>query len=241
MPNLPNIPLSDIAALVWFVVVWFGYTWYTDHGKPRAYSLRSAMHKNRYRWMEQVLKRDNRMVDVHILAQLGQGTSFFASASLLILVGLFTLVGSTDEAMGMLKRIPFASKTTLAQWELKLLVLIVIFVHAFFKFTWGLRQFNYCAVLVGSAPVDVNSNDTEFVRRTAWISTLASKDFNQGLRAYYFGLAVLAWFASVWAFVAVTTLILGVLFWREYHSEALRTLEVPSDTSAGDIYAGRHG
>ncbi len=224
-----QVPLLDLISLSWFIALWLGYTWYTDRGKPRKHSLRAAMHRNRYRWMLQVLKRDNRMTDASILAQLGHGASFFASTSVLILVGLFTVLGATDEAVGLLRQIPFAGRITPNQWELRLFVLIVIFVHAFFKFTWGLRQFNYCAVLVGAAPVDKRGGHDDWVRRTAWLSTLASKDFNQGLRAYYLGLAVLAWFVSGWAFMGATALVVFVLYWREYRSEALRTMELVSD------------
>lgn len=227
MPPI-EIPASDFLGLLWFIALWVGYTWYTDRGRPVDHSLRAAMHKNRYRWMEQVLKRENRTMDTMTLGQLGQGASFFGSTTLLILVGLFTLLGSTDEAVLALRQIPFTGKVTLLQWEMRLLVLIVVFVHAFFKFTWSMRQFNYCAVMVGAAPAAKGAKDDEWVRRTAWISTLASKDFNQGLRAYYFGLAVLAWFANVWLFMAATVLVVVVLYYREFHSEALRTLELPA-------------
>lgn len=228
---MSQLPASDIISLLWFVALWVGYTFYTDRGTPREHSLRASMHRNRYRWMAQILKRENRIMDTQILGQLGQGATFFASTTLFILVGLFTILGSIDEAVGALRRIPFAGRVTLLQWELKLLTLIVIFVYAFFKFTWGLRQFNYCAVLLGAAPRK-DTVDEEWVRRTAWLSTLASKDFNQGLRAYYFGLAVFAWFVSPWLFMAATSLTMFVLYWREYHSEALRTLEIPSDDSS---------
>lgn len=223
-----RLPLSDIIGLLWFVALWVGYTFYTDRGTPRAHSLRAAMHRNRYLWMTQILRRDNRIMDAQILSQLGQGATFFASTTLLILVGLFTALGALDETVGALRRIPFADKVTLLQWEVKLLTLIVIFVHAFFKFTWGLRQFNYCAVLVGAAPAPKDGSDEEWARRTAWLSTLASKDFNQGLRAYYLGLSVIAWFVNGWLFMVAATLVVFVLYWREYHSEALRTLELPA-------------
>ncbi|MBI3899203.1 MAG: DUF599 family protein [Gammaproteobacteria bacterium] len=226
---MQNLSVVDLASLSWFIALWVGYTWYTDRGLPRERSLRGVMHRNRYRWMRQVLTRDNRMVDAHILGQLSQGTSFFASTTLLILVGLFTVLGATDTATVALRQIPFADTLSVAQWELRLLVLIVIFVHAFFKFTWGLRQFNYCAVLVGAAPAMPSAGDDEWVQRAAWVSTLASKDFNQGLRAYYFGLAVIAWFVSSWAFVVSTAIVVGVIYWREHHSEALRTLAPPSE------------
>jgi uncharacterized membrane protein len=166
-----QLPVSDNIGLAWFLALWIGYTLHTDRVTPREHSLRASMHKNRNRWMQQVLKRENRIMDTQILGQLGQG--------------------------------------------------------AFFKFTWSLRQFNYCAVLVGAAPVIGERRDDEWIRRTAWLSTLASKDFNQGLRAYYFGISVIAWFISGWMFMIATAAVVGVLYWREYHSQALRTLELP--------------
>lgn len=221
------VPVSDVVSLVWFAGLWIGYTWYTDSGTPRRHSLRGAMHRNRYRWMTRIAERDNRIMDTQILGQLAQGATFFASTTLLILVGLVTLLGATDKAVGALHQIPFAGPVTLVQWDLRLFTLIVIFVHAFFKFTWSLRQFNYCAVGVGAAPQE--RKDEAWVRRTAWLSTLASKDFNQGLRAYYFGLAVLGWFVNAWLFMAATALVVLVLYWREYRSEALRTLDLPAE------------
>src|SRR5690349_10426964 len=124
-----DIPVTDIIGLTWFAALWLGYTLYTDDGKPRRHSLRAVMHKNRYRWMCQVLKRDNRIMDTNILRQLGQGASFFASTSLLILAGLVGVLGGTDDAAQALRQIPFAGRVTHIQWELRLIVLICIFVH----------------------------------------------------------------------------------------------------------------
>lgn len=222
---MPNIPAADIVSLVWFVAVWIGYTWYADRGPQRARSLRAVMHVHRYEWMRRMLERDNRIVDSTILGNLLQSVSFFASTSLLILAGLVTVLGSTDKAILLVRELPFAARTTLVLWELKLLVLIVIFVHAFFKFTWSLRQFNYCSVLVGAAPnPDGKAVDDAYAQRAAEVSTLASKDFNQGLRAYYFSLAALSWFVNPWVFMGATTLVIAVLYWREYHSATTKML-----------------
>jgi uncharacterized membrane protein len=62
------------------------------------------------------------------------------------------------------------------------------------------------------------------VHRAAQVSTLASKDFNQGLRAFYFSLAALGWFINPWFFIGATTLVAGVLYWREFQSETLEML-----------------
>ena len=220
------IPLMDSVSLVWFIGVWAGYTWYADRAARRPHSLRAIMHGHRYAWMRRMLQRDNRVMDVNILRNLLQGVSFFASTTLLILVGLVTVLGSTDKAISLVHALPFAAKATLVQWELKLLVLVVIFVHAFFKFTWALRQFNYCSVLIGAAPMQA---DDDYARRAAEVSTLALKDFNQGLRAYYFSLAALGWFVNAWVFMLATTLVMVVLYGREYHSQAMRSLRFGHD------------
>lgn len=215
-----EIPMSDILALAWFLALWVGYTNYADRQVHRR-SLRAVMHAYREQWMQRMLTRDNRVMDINILRNLLQGVAFFASTTLLVLAGLLTILGSTDRAIEVARALPFAAKTSLLQWELKLLVLIVIFVYAFFKFTWALRQFNYCSTLLGAAPP---GPDEAFARRAAQVSTNASKDFNQGLRAYYFSLAALAWFMSPWAYIAATTLVVVVLYVREYRSTALRIL-----------------
>ena len=156
-----EIPATDIMSLTWFSAVWIGYTWYADRGPWRQHSLRAVMHTHREEWMRQMVLRDNRVADVNILRNLLQVVSFFASTTLLIMVGLLTILGSSDRAIEIVRALPFAEKTTLVQWELKLLVLGVIFVHAFFKFTWALRQFNYCSVLIGAAP---KSADNAYAR-----------------------------------------------------------------------------
>jgi uncharacterized membrane protein len=219
------IPGIDIASLTWFIAVWIGYTWYADRGSRRVHSLRAVMFAHRHEWMQRMVERDNRIVDANIVGNLLQSVSFFASTTLLIMAGLMTLLGSTDTAIPLIRVLPFTSKMTLILWELKLLVLIIIFVYAFFKFTWALRQFNYCSVLIGAAPNTPSPNVNEvYVHRAAQVSTLASKDFNQGLRAFYFSLAALGWFINPWFFIGATTLVAGVLYWREFQSETLEML-----------------
>lgn len=216
-----DLPISDLLSLVWFVIVWVGYTVYADRHARRAQSLRAVMHAYREQWMREMLLRDNRVVDVNILRNLLQGVAFFASATLLVLAGLLTILGSTDRAIAIVRALPYAATTTLLQWELKLIVMCIIFVYAFFKFTWALRQFNYCSTLIGAAP---KGPDDTFARRAAEMATHASKDFNQGLRAYYFSLAALGWFVSPWLFMTATTGVVVVLYLREYRSSALNVL-----------------
>ncbi len=51
-----------------------------------------------------------------------------------------------------LAELPFAVPSIKAVWHAKVLLLIVIFVYAFFKFAWAFRLTNNCAILIGAAP-----------------------------------------------------------------------------------------
>jgi hypothetical protein len=55
-------------------------------------SLNARMNAYRHRWMLEMLARDNRMVDVQVMAALHQGSAFFASTSLIAVGGALSLV-----------------------------------------------------------------------------------------------------------------------------------------------------
>ena len=136
------------------------------------------------------------------------------------------MLGTSDRAMAIVSDLPFSAKTQEVIWEYKIFLLLAIFVYAFFKFTWSLRQHNFCSVLIGAAPDPDTDPDRleEYVVRSAKLAGAASNTFNYGLRAYYFGLAALTWFLNSWAFIFITALVIAILYHREFHSETLQVM-----------------
>lgn len=179
--------------------------------------------------MRVMLKRDNRIADTSAVGNLERNGAFFASSCLLILAGLITALGYTSEAMEVFATMPFSIVPTRAVWELRLVVLLVVFVYAFFKFTWAMRMYNFVAVMIGSAPL---AGDTKispaareaFACNAGKICNLAGDAFNLGLRSYYYALAVVVGFIHPLAFIAASTLVVIVLYRREFHSDALNAL-----------------
>ncbi|MDT8427392.1 MAG: DUF599 family protein [Pseudomonadales bacterium] len=219
---------ANLLALAWFVLCFRGYLRYTAARNLNTPSLAYAMHLFRKQWIRKSLGRENRIADTNIVASLERAVSFFASTSLLILAGLITMLGSTEQVVTILGDIPFASEHTRGEWEMKVLLLICLFVYAFFKYTWSLRQFSLVSVMIGGAPeVSEMPSEEETERHVTAISNMASKasgNFNNGLRTYYFSMAVLGWFINAWVFMALTLLVIGVLYRREYHSDTLGIL-----------------
>jgi uncharacterized membrane protein len=219
----------DVVALLWFFAWWVGYSIFSiQHGK-HVPSLLSAMAQYRRDWWVRMMERELRMIDTSIITNLSNSSTFFASTTLLILGGLFALMGTTERLSAVVGGLPFNRQTPDTVWELKILLLVAIFVYAFFKFTWSLRQFNIASVLVGAAPpVPLRAEDeAEFIDKAWRVSHYGAEHFNYGLRAYYFAMAAIAWLLNGWLFMGSTAWVVFVLYWREFRSEALTSIKRP--------------
>jgi uncharacterized membrane protein len=219
--------IVDYLGLAFFALAWMAYWAAVELTPAGRRGLNPLMNEYRHRWMEQLVVRENRIVDTTILASLQNGTAFFASTSLIAVGGVLALFQSTDTVVGLFAELPFGLSTTRVAWEVKVMGLAVVFVYAFFKFAWSYRLFNYVAILVGSVPVLREDNHAEALaaaRRAAAMSVVAGKHFNRGQRAFFFALAYLGWFVSAYVFIAATAAVLYVMWKRQFASDAREAL-----------------
>ena len=187
----------------------------------------SRIHEQRRLWMRRMLARDNRIGDMQVVMILAQSNAFFASTSLLIIGGCLAILGARDQAMTVLNEIPGVAATPPFVWEMKVLLLVVVFVFAFFKLTWSLRQFNYVAILIGAAPPPeqaARADGLRYADTAAGVASRAAEHFNKALRTYYFGLAALSWFLQPYLFMALTALVVLVVYRREFRSHTMTIL-----------------
>lgn len=218
--------VGNVFAVAWFLLCFRGYFHYTALRSLDTPTLAYAMHRFRKQWIRKAMRRENRIPDTNIVANLERSVTFFASTTLFILAGLMTVLGTSSETViMMLSEIPFSDTNSRGEWEVKVLLLICLFVYAFFKFTWGLRQFGQVSVMLGGVPERHENAPEELIDRYVdSISKMASKaagNFNNGLRTYYFSMAVLGWFVNFWVFILLSVLVVGVLYRREFRSHTL--------------------
>lgn len=227
-----GLNVLDVIAMAWFTLCWVGYTFYSEKKASNTNCLSNSLNQHRILWMQNMLGRENRVADASLLANLERNVAFFASSTLLILAGIITLLGSLDKLVDVAELLPFSTATARHAWEVKLLLLAGIFIYAFFKFTWSLRQYGFACVVVGSAPLKASAADANALsEHAAKIISRAAHAFNLGLRAYYFSLAYLVWFVHPWMFMLTTTWVVGVLYRREFKSKVLRALVRASKAS----------
>ena len=230
MKVLSLLPLVDWLALGCFFVLWVGYALFAKRRAERDGSLIATTNRYRGFWMMQATARDPRMLDGLITQTMSQTPAFFSSTTLLIIGGLSALMGTTDRAAELVREIPFAQATPMLVFELKILMLIGIFTYAFFRFTWSMRQYTFVALIIGAMPSveDFASGQFDrkaYAKRAAALVGLAAETFNDGLRAYYFSFAAMAWFFSPLAMVLGTSLVVLILYQREFRSEVLHVLQ----------------
>ncbi|MDP4529131.1 DUF599 domain-containing protein [Alkalimonas delamerensis] len=217
----------DLIAILWFLTIWVGYTLYAKRRAKTVSCLSFELRRKRNDWMKQMLSRDNKMADVGLISTLERNVSFFASSTLLVLAGLLTALASADKISLVLRNIlPWSSQAEVSL-QLKLLCIALIYVFAFFQFTWSLRQYGFGGVLIGAAPDGRSMEEADrqaYALRTAKVIDQAGHSFNYGLRAMYLSLAALAWFIDPVFFMMATVVVVLIMKQREFHSKVLHAL-----------------
>ena len=228
------LPLNSLewAALAYLALLWVGYDRYARHracredDKP---SLSRSLRQHREAWAKRLLEREMRMTDAGLLASQERVVGFFASTTLILLAAVLTALTTSGQLAELTSHIPFTQGQSAAQIEAKLALLLLILIYAFFKVTWSLRQYGFAAVVMGSAPQPTEELTQEqvhaFVKNLAKLMDSAGHDNNSCLRAYYFALSVVCWLAGTVPFIVAATVIIFVLYNREFGSSAVRGIQ----------------
>ena len=220
-------PLDALAFGVFLLAI-FGYSrvigspWAVRHD-----SLVGVVQRQRVLWLRNMGRRDNRNLDVILLSTLSQGNAFFASTTAIAIGGVAALLGSGERAQQIMERLPLVVPSPPALWECKLLLIMAIFIFAFFKFAWAFRLSHYCSIMIGATPILTADNGSvcdDHAERTAAVVGLAGDHANSGLRAFYYAFAVLAWFFNPVVFMAATLWVLGILVRRDFFSRSRRLI-----------------
>ncbi len=227
------LPWTDWVALGIFFAGWSGYAWFARDRAQTRPSILASTHRIRREWMLQTTHREVRVLDGAVIQSLSNSPSFFASTTILIIGGLLALLGTTDKASVFVHEIPFAQVTSVLIFDLKTLLLLGIFVYAFFRFTWSMRQYTFGALLLGAAPeakqfdamgAQAQAQREAFAKRAGRVVGMAAETFNDGLRAYYMAFAAVSWYFSALIFVFGTLGVIYVLYQREFKSDVLAVL-----------------
>ncbi|NKF49828.1 DUF599 domain-containing protein [Shewanella sp. WXL01] len=220
-----SFSLIDTIAFLCFATCWIGYTNFSRLKAKNTDCISRCLHQHRIHWMNSLLSRDVRVGEAALMANIERNIAFFASSTLLVLAGVLTLFAQVDKLEEVINSIPYASAPNHALVQVKLGVLVGIFVLAFFHFTWAMRQYGFLNVMIGAAPYDSTGRDKAlfaYARQMATVGDQAAHAYNYGLRCYYFAMASLCWFWNPHALIIASLLVVYTLYRREFHSRAVK-------------------
>lgn len=217
-----HIPTIDLIALIWFLLCWFGYSFYADlMMKSDSDNISKIMHNHRVDWMRNTMNRDDINVDISAIANFVRTGVFFASTSIFIVAFLLPLFSFAEKGVTYLNQIPLIMEQSQRMWEIKTLLLVVVFIYAFFKYTWSIRQYNYAITIILASNKNI---DDLLINRNANVLSNAARHFSMGIRSYYFGLVMLSWFLHPVLFILLTFLVVIIIYRREFLSRLLKII-----------------
>ncbi len=221
--GMPEITLMDLLAVAWLVFLVLGMSWYVDSGPRAAESASGLMRVKRTEWMEEMSRREIRIVDSALLAGLQSGSSFFASTSLICLGGLLAMMGQAERLAQVADSMPFAHPSGPEAFQVRLIAPVSMIMFSFFKFAWAQRLFGYCAVMIGATPEQRDGNDAAVLAAAhdaGQLNWLAARSFARGLRGLYFTLGSLAFLIGPLALIASASAVALMIHRREFRSDS---------------------
>ena len=211
---------------------YYAYNFLVPLVEKRRPSLSSIMNMQRRRWVANAPRRETPF-DAILSGNIMGSVSFLASTSVLLALAVFAVFGQTPTLMQTLDTLSVDNTFTVGDVQIHLMVMLAMFVLAFFAFTLSLRQFNHFCIMLGALEHDRVASDEEIEAITR-MNALGAKNFNSGIRAYYFADATVAWFVSEWLAVAACLATVLIIVHREFFSTAHRA------AASAAVIAARH-
>lgn len=236
LDRLTALGLGDALAVGILLLGAFWIGWRIEHTGEKRPSVTWLMSAYRRAWMQQMIARQPRIFDAQIITSLRQGTSFFASSSLIALGGVLAIGANTAPLEGLAQSLARTELPALV-WQIKLVPVLAFLTNAFLKFVWANRLFGYSSVVMAAVPNEIDDPIAlPRAAQAAEINIRAAWNFNRGLRSMYFALAALAWLIGPIALCAAVAFTLWTLWSREFGSASRKVLlaqELPAPGGLG--------
>ncbi|MDV3253618.1 DUF599 domain-containing protein [Devosia sp. BK] len=214
------------------LLAYYAYNLLVPLVEKRRPSLSSIMNMQRRRWVSNATRRETPF-DAILSGNIMGSVSFLASTSVLLVLAVFAVFGQVPAVMDTLGTLLVQHSFTVADVQIHLMVMLTMFVLAFFAFTLSLRQFNHFCIMLGALDHDRVTSEEEIDAITR-MNGLGAKNFNSGIRAYYFAVSTVAWFVSEWLAVVACLVTILIIAHREFFSTAHRT------AATAAVIAARH-
>jgi len=186
------------------------YLRWRDQHDPTASAL-YGMNAARAAWVEGVMREGRDILAVQTMRNSIMASSFMASTSILLIVGVLTLSAQGEKMSGTWHALNVLGQHSADIWLFKLLVMLFDLLFAFFSFCLSIRQYHHIGYQINTPP-DLRREVTQPAHVGAELNR-AAIFYRLGMRAYYFTVPLLFWLFGPLLMVVAT----GVMVFFLYH------------------------
>ena len=139
--------------------------------------------------------------------------TLMASTAVFLIVGVLTLSSHGDELQGTWHVLNIAGSTRSEMWMVKLLIMLLDLLVAFFSFSMAVRVFNHVGYMI-NVPLKRNHKSLQ-PENVARHLNRAGSFFSLGMRAYYFGVPLMFWLFNPLFMMLSSVALVIALYWLD--------------------------
>ncbi|MDT3708352.1 MAG: DUF599 domain-containing protein [Thiobacillus sp.] len=178
-----------ISALI--VAAYYGFLNYKVRNNP-TYTIHGVNALARSLWVEHIMRNASKdVMAVQTLRNWIMGASLMASTAALLIIGTLTLSGQTENISQSWHVLSVRQSIATELWILKVMLLLLDFIVAFFAFTMSVRLANHVVFMV-----NVPNQDAHHIlspKAVARRMQRAGRMFTIGMRAFFFAVPLVFW------------------------------------------------
>lgn len=212
----------DVAALGLFAVSWVGYGLIAELKAHIPLGLTLALEARRWHWLKPMPGRAVKIFDADLVVAFMRGVTIVALATTVLLLILFIVFADNFHILEEGRRMTPAARELKAAVEIRLALPILTLLYSYYRLAGAMREYtSYLKVLAGAKDLSKVGIEAayQWVDHTDLTSDEGSRHFNAGLRAFFFGIAAAAWPAGPVVFILAILIVLGMLYWFEFHQD----------------------
>ena len=214
---------SDIIGFTISLALLIAYHSYVRYRlrKDPAYTVQSVNNQVRTAWVENMMQRRDGILAVQTLRNSMMAATFLASTSVLMIIGVLTLSEQGEKLRTTWEMLNVFGTTDPRLWLLKMLLLLVDLLFAFFGFAMAVRLFHHVGYMINASQnADLVAADPAHVSARL---NHAGLFYSIGMRAYYYTVPLLFWlFGPLFMLAGTVALVIAL-----YHLDRMPRLAAP--------------
>lgn len=185
---------------IWFVIQTKVHPEKTSFGIVREAKLK---------WVRAIIEGDKDILAVQTMRNWVMASTFLASTSILINLGLLSVVFNPDTFKEISQLLNLTGSTSEALWMIKLFLMVITFFTAFFSFTLSIRHYNHASVMIN---MPKEAEIEKMVAGVAQIINSGARNYTIGMRCFYITIPLALWlFGPIWMSIS-TVILIGSLY-----------------------------